>query len=157
MWANLTESHSSSLPIARNTADAIRLAASNTRVYAVYKGTNNRLKLGELTANGMFSREIGELFTNTQAVCNGLVWDPTLGALRALITVGANQFLYRVDPANGGATGVLQLPSGGTYTGLTIRNGVLLTQGAGNTDIFQLTITGASVAAAAVSGKDGSY
>ena len=153
MWSNTTESHSSSLPIARNTTDAIRAAASNTRVYMVYKGTNNRLKLGELTANGAFSREIGELFTNTQAVCNGLVWDPTLGALRALITVGANQFLYRVDPANGGATGVLQLPSGGTYTGLTIRNGVLLTQGAGNTDIFQLTITGASVAAAAVSGK----
>ena len=152
-WYSHTETHLNSLPLARNNTDPIRIAASPTNVYVVYRGTNNRLKLGELAADGRsVTLQIGELFTNNTARCLGLTWDPTIAALRALIQVGSTQFLYRVDPTSGQATGVIQLPSGSLYTGLAKRGDQLITQGAGNTELFNITLTGVSASVARISG-----
>ena len=151
-WQNKTESYLNSLPLARSSADAVRVAASETRVYAVYKGTDNRLTLGELRADGTFDRQLGKLFTQTNAEIKGLTWDVGLGALRALVQVGSNQFLYRVDITDGSASGAIQLPSGSLYTGLARRGTQLLTQGAGNTTLHNITITGASASVRAITG-----
>ena len=153
-WANKTETHLNSFPVARSTADAVRIAASETRIYAVYKAINGRLRLAELNADGTVAQvNLGELFTQTTAEIKGLVWDRALGALRALVQNGSRQSLYRVDISDGSASGQIQLPSGSLYAGLTLRNGVLITQGAGNTELFSLTIQGFSVAAARIANK----
>ena len=157
-WQNKTESYLNSLPVQRGNSDPIRLAASPTRIYIVYRGTNGRLKLGEMSADGRTANlEIGELFTQTNAICRGLTWDPALGALRALIQVGSNQFLYQVDPSTGLGSVPISMPSGSTYTGLAKMGTQLITQGAGNTTLFNITLTGLSAAVRAISGKTSPY
>ena len=137
MWKFIREAISGNTKTIGNSHNnmAVQFAASETRIYAVVKTTNDArgLRLFEIDPKGSFVQDIGALFTSANAnwECRGLAWDSVNGRLRGLFydNTHSRSWLYAISRTDASATGPRQLT--GEKRGLCFNGTSLVTTALG--------------------------
>ena len=137
MWKFIREAISGNTKTIGNSHNnmAVQFAASETRIYAVVKTTNDArgLRLFEIDPKGSFVQDIGALFTsaNTNWECRGLAWDSVNGRLRGLFydNTHSRSWLYGISRTDASTSAARQLT--GEKRGLCFNGTSLVTTALG--------------------------